>query len=201
MMRAAILWLCLLAPGAWAQSLPALYDVSGVRQGDTLNVRAGPSTDFEVIGKLPADATGLEVIDADPDGAWGLINWGEGAGWVALGFLSRQPGQPEEGLPAAFVCSGTEPFWSFGRSADGKATLSRPDREAAFESLQTLVSENRPDRHALFADGGDTVVTAIVARNLCRDGMTERAYGLGIDLLVTDKTEVHVYSGCCRVGP
>ena len=56
-------------------------------------------------------------------------------------------------------------------------------------------------RHALFADGGDTVVTAMIGRNQCSDGMSDRAYGLGIDLLVTDKTALKVYSGCCSVAP
>lgn len=201
----AVFFLFLLLP-AWAmaqsaeQSLPALYDVTDVAATDTLNVRAGPSVEFEVIGRLQPDATGIEVVDTDKSGDWGLINLGERAGWVALRYMARQPGQPEGGLPRQLACSGTEPFWSFTLDRDGGAEFSRPNAIVAFDTVQTVASENRRDRHALFADGGDVVITAMVGPTLCRDGMSDRAYGLGIDLLVTEKAGVHVYSGCCSVS-
>ncbi|MEQ8898739.1 MAG: SH3 domain-containing protein [Roseovarius sp.] len=203
MRRALLLCLCLwLVPAAApAQTLPALYDVSGVAANDTLNVRSGPSTDHAVIAKLPHDAAAIEVVDSDKTGEWGLINTGEASGWVALRYMARQAGQPDTGLANNLACSGTEPFWSFTLTPDRKAEMSRPDITVPFADVLVVPSANRPDRHALFADGGDTVVTAMVGRNQCSDGMSDRAYGLGIDLLVTDKTEVKVYSGCCSVAP
>lgn len=202
MIRAALLCLLVLAPSlAAAQALPALYGVTGVADGDTLNVRAGPSTRFEVLSKLPPDAVGIEVVDTDDSGKWGLINIGEGAGWVALDYMARRPGQPDDRLPDDLICSGTEPFWSFRLTPDDKATFTRDETETALPSVLTVPSENRTDRAALFADGGEVVVTAIMGRALCSDGMSDRTYGLGIDLLVTDKAEVHVYSGCCRIAP
>ena len=203
MRRAFLLCLCLwLVPvPASAQTLPAIYDVSGVAANDTLNVRSGPSTDHAVIAKLPPDAAGLEVVDSDKTGEWGLINTGEASGWVALRYMARQPGQPATGLARNLACSGTEPFWSFSLTPDRKAEMTRLDTTVPFADVLVVPSANRPDRHALFADGGDTVVTAMVGRNQCSDGMSDRAYGLGIDLLVTDKTEVKVYSGCCSVAP
>jgi len=201
MIRAALCWLLLLASAALAQSLPALYDVTGVSRDDTLNLRAGPSIGFQVIGKLQPGATGIEVVDTDSSGDWGLINIGERPGWVALRYLVRAPGQPAQGPPRNLSCSGTEPFWSFGLAPDRSASLTRLDGEIAFDNVLAVTSENRPDRHALFADGGDIVVTAMVGRNLCSDAMSERAYGLGIDLLITEETGVRVYSGCCSVAP
>lgn len=201
MRRALLLFLFLLPALASAQSLPALYDVAGVAANDTLNIRSGPTTSFDVIGKLPPDAGGLEVVDTDKTGEWGLINHGEASGWVALRYMARQPGQPKTGLPRTLSCAGTEPFWSFSLTSDRKAEMSRPDTTVPLTDVLVVPSANRPDRHALFADGGDTVVTAMVGRNRCSDGMSDRAYGLGIDLLVTDKTEVTVYSGCCSVAP
>lgn len=201
MIRAALVWLLVLPSLAVAQALPALYDVTGVAASDTLNVRDGPSTDFDVLAKLPYDAAGIEVVETDKSGKWGLINVGERAGWVALDYMTRRPGQPEQGLPGDLACTGTEPFWSFRLTPDGKAVFARDEKELALPSVLTVPSQNRSDRAALFADGGDTVVTAIVGRASCSDGMSGRAYGLGIDLLVTDKTEVRVYSGCCRIAP
>ncbi|WP_422031656.1 SH3 domain-containing protein [Roseovarius sp.] len=203
MRGALVLFLCLwLLPSVSpAQTLPAIYDVSGVAANDTLNVRSGPSTDHGVIAKLSPDATGIEVIDADKTGEWGLINTGEASGWVALRYMARQPGQPDTGLARNLACSGTEPFCSFNLTPDRKAEMTRLETTVPFADVLVVPSANRPDRHALFADGGDTVVTAMVGRNQCSDGMSDRAYGLGIDLLVTDKTEVKVYSGCCSVAP
>ena len=114
--------------------------------------------------------------------------------------MRRQAGQAEKGLPEALACYGTEPFWSFERKRDGSAKLSRPDAEVPFESTQVVRSENLTDHHALFADGGDTVATALIARNQCNDGMSDRAFGLSLDLLVTDQTSVKLYSGCCSVS-
>ncbi len=201
MIRAALIWLALMPALAAAQTLPALYDVAGVAAGDTLNVRAGPSTGFEVLAKLPPDAAGIEVVDTDESGEWGLINIAERSGWVALDYMTRRAGQPDDRLPDNLICSGTEPFWSFRLTPDARATFARDEKEAALPSVLTVPSENRPDRAALFADGGEVVITAIIGRALCSDGMTDRAYGLGIDLLVTDKAAVRVYSGCCRIAP
>ena len=199
-MRAALLCLLLLIPAiAPAQGLPALYDVTDVADNDTLNVRSGPSTNFAIVDKLPPDATGLEVVDTDRSGEWGLINVGEQSGWVALRYMVRQPGQPETGLAPNLACSGTEPFWSFSL-ADNTAEMKRPETTIPFTDVLIVPSENRTDRHALFADGGDTVVTAMIGRNQCSDGMSDRAYGLGTDLLVTDKTALKVYSGCCSIA-
>lgn len=201
MMRALLIVLALLAGPVQAQSLPALYNVSAVAENDTLNVRSGPGTAHEVIGELPPNATDIEVVDINAEGDWGLINLHEQSGWVAMRYMTLGPGQPD-GLPRALSCYGTEPFWSFSLVSDRDAEFSRPGQDpVTFGSVQTVASANRTDRHALFADGGSMVITAMVGRNLCSDGMSDRTYGLGIDLLVTDKAEVHVYSGCCSVAP
>ncbi|MEQ9258262.1 MAG: SH3 domain-containing protein [Roseovarius sp.] len=197
----AALCLCLLPLAATAQELPALYDVTGVATNDTLNVRAGPSTDFDVVDKLAPDAREVEVVDLNDEGDWALISTAEGRGWVALRYLARAGGQPAEGLPRQLSCSGTEPFWGFSLRPDRSAEFSRPEQSVAFASVLDVPSQNRTDRYALFADGGKskTVITALVSRNLCSDGMSDRAYGLSIDMLVTDEKAVTLYSGCCSV--
>lgn len=195
-----ILILCLAPMAALAQNLPALYDVSGVAVSDTLNVRSGPSTAFDVIEKLRPDAENLEVVDTDPSGEWGLINVREQSGWVALRFMKRQSWQPDDGLPTALACYGTEPFWSFDVGQDKSATFSEPDRATDISAMVTVPSQNRTDRYALFGDGGDRIFTTLIARNQCNDGMSDQVFGLTIDLLVTDEGGVNVYSGCCSIA-
>ncbi len=188
---------------AGAQNLPALYDVDGVAVSDTLNVRSGPSTQFDVIDKLPPDAESLEVVDQDKTGEWGLINVKEMSGWVSLKFMKRQTGQAEDGLPRAFACFGVEPSWSFKVDSDLSATFEEPDgtvtKQTEIEALVVVPSANRTDRHALFGDGGEQIFTTMVGQNQCFDGMSDRTFGLSIDLLVTDQDGVNVYSGCCSV--
>lgn len=198
----ALLVCLVLAPGlALAQGLPALFNVTGVDENDMLNVRNGPGIDHDILGKLPPDATGIEVVDTDETGEWGLINIDEGAGWVAMRYLARGPGQPEDGLAQSLRCFGTEPFWDFRLNPDQTALFARPETETRFSGVIRVPSLNRRDRHALFGDGKSVVFTAIVGRDICTDGMSDRVYGLSLDLIVTDKAGVDVYSGCCSVAP
>ena len=139
----------------------------GCRANDTLNVRAGPSTSFGVIAKLNPTDTGIEVVDINDDGDWGLIILQEGSGWVALRYLARQPNQHDDGLPRYLNCAGTEPFWGFALGLDRKAKFTRLDETIPFDNVLAVPSDNRPDRHALFADGGEVVITAMVGRNQC----------------------------------
>lgn len=199
MIRCLVLCLWVYPATAFGQTLPALYDVDGVAVRDTLNVRTGPSTEFEIIDKLAPDAEGLEVVDLDKSGEWGLINVEEQSGWVSLQFMRRQAGQPDQGLPRAFSCYGTEPFWSFEVEPNLSAMFEEPEQKTEIDALVVVPSRNRTDRHALFGDGGDRIFTTLVGHNQCFDGMSDRTYGLSIDLLVTDEAGVNVYSGCCSV--
>lgn len=201
-MKHILLALCLILPTAlWAQSLPALYDVTNVQANDTLNIRQSPSVSASIIGGLTPDQTGVEVIARNDEGDWGLINTGEMAGWVSLRYLARQPGQDDDGLPRPLACSGTEPFWSFALHTDPTAQFQWIDTEPVlFESVFTVDSSNRTDRYAIFADGGDKVLTSVISRARCSDGMSDNAYGLGIDILLTDESEVRFFSGCCAIA-
>ena len=118
-MRGLAALLVLLPTLAFAQMLPlpALHDVQGVAADDVLNIRSAPDAGAGVIGALAPDATGVEIVERSDDLKWGLVNSGEGAGWVALRFLQRQAGQDHGQFPPVAACSGTEPFWSMTRDA------------------------------------------------------------------------------------
>ena len=66
--------LLLLATTATAQDLPALFNVTGVSANDSLNVRANPTTNAPVIGKLTHSAQNIEVVQTSQDGKWAQIN-------------------------------------------------------------------------------------------------------------------------------
>lgn len=194
--------LCLLCPGlTWAQALPAFYDVSGVAADDVLNVRAAPGVGNSIVSTLGADARRVEVVALNADGDWGQINVGEATGWISMAFLTRQQNQPDDELPRPLACFGTEPFWSLDIGTGPSAELSRPDETPVeVTMLEPVTASNRTDRYAIFGQGGDRVYTFIFHRNACSDGMSDRAYGISVDLFLTEEAGVNYVTGCCNLA-
>lgn len=192
---------CLIAVGtpsrASQSGWPALYDVYDVDVSDVLNVRAGPNAGSEIIGALPHDATGVEVLRANEEETWGMVNVGERTGWVSLRFLTRQTGYLDGMFPDFTACFGTEPFWSLAR-ANGTLTL-----DLAFDEQPALAeivewettSPNHRGRYSFSTPN----MTGFVARQACSDGMSDREFGLEINLILRrDATHLQ---GCCSILP
>lgn len=65
-----------------AESLPEIPKPL-VTAGDTnVNIRRGPSTDYEVVGSLPAGES-LEIIGRNADSSWWQVLTPNGEGWIA----------------------------------------------------------------------------------------------------------------------
>lgn len=161
--------------------LPALYDVAGVAADDTLNVRAGPTVNAPVLDELGPERDGIEVLAFNEDRSWGRINIGEGAGWVSMAYMSRQPGQnPVAKLPKPLFCLGTEPFWSL-EIGQGQVSFTDPgmDSDALVQQTEYEGSVPWSPRGAIVA--GD--ITGFISREACSDGMSDRQYGWRIDFL------------------
>ncbi|QBF34084.1 SH3 domain-containing protein [Thalassococcus sp. S3] len=205
-----ILLLCLAAP-AWAtqDQWPALFDVSGVADDDVLNIRSAPDASSDIIGSLGPSDRDIEVISPNDAETWGLVNTGEGTGWVSLRFLTRQPGQWLGALPQPLFCSGTEPFWSFSYDKEKAAQFSTPDLpEQSGLITGHWPAQNRRDRHALVGQVssvgqiGPAEIAAMLRLGQCSDGMSDRSYGIHIDLLIGDLSDARLLSGCCSLsGP
>ncbi len=185
---------------ASAQSLPAFYDVSDVATDDVLNIRDKPTTSSEIIGELEFDRTAIEVVALNEEQDWAQINFEERTGWVSLRFMTRQPGQSLGKPPYPLSCYGTEPFWSLDISPDPHMEFHWAGEEPKkFESVFTVESVNRTDRSALFAEGEHGLLTSVLQRQICSDGMSDRLYGVNIDMFLTDDTGVTFFSGCCTL--
>ena len=204
-LRAALaLLLALLAlPAAATQDgWPALHDVARVAADDVLNLRAGPGASYAIVGALAPNARGIEVIRPSGDLRWGLVNTREGAAWASLAFLDRRPGQYEGALPAFARCFGTEPFWSLEQGPDGAFTLSDIARDDMTFARRTdvLGADGRLDRYAILARGEGTGpgLTLVLRRAACSDGMSDRAYGLEVDLLRGGPAP-SLLTGCCSL--
>jgi len=69
-------------------SAEVTYRVVGLVSPDYLNVRAGPSTSFEVIGTFPPGAEGIRSAGGC-SGNWCLVTDGSITGWANMRFLEE----------------------------------------------------------------------------------------------------------------
>ncbi|WP_146590497.1 SH3 domain-containing protein [Puniceibacterium confluentis] len=192
MMRAALLWMAL-AGAAGAQELPALFDVVRVSGDDVLNIRAEPSPQAEILGSLAPETTGVEVTALSADKGWGRLNVADAVGWVSMAYLAvhADTGQP---LPQRFACFGNEPFWRVDAVQQGVTTVTMPGESDRSFATQTLLrSGNRRDTFGLTGYG----LALILRREQCSDGMSDRLYGLSVDLVLPGPARL--LSGCCTL--
>lgn len=176
---------------------PALFDVTGVAESDVLNVRGAPAATSEIVGAFAHDAEMLEVISENEEGTWGQVNVGEQTGWVALRFLARRPGNLDGLFPDYQSCFGTEPFWSLAR-AEGTLTL-----DVAFDDKPAIAElvdwETGTLSHRGRFSFATPNMTGFIARQACNDGMSDREFGLEINLILRNE-KIHL-QGCCSLLP
>jgi uncharacterized membrane protein len=201
-----LLGLCLLAASPAAATseyvLPTLFDVTGVAADDVLNIRAAPSTGAAIIGSLSPQARDIEVVGYDETGRWAQVNAGGRSGWVAFRYLNYQVDVWNPGtLPPTLHCLGNEPFWSFAPSGE-RLAFSTPERpETVMNIAQVLTSGRfRDPRRSISAQGDFLRVTAVIVPMQCSDGMSDRAYGLDVTVILEQHGTTQMLTGCCSIA-
>ena len=58
-----------------------------VTDGNNLNMRGGPGTDYDKIGQVPA-STGVTALGTNEDGSWVVVNYNGTYGWIKTEFLN-----------------------------------------------------------------------------------------------------------------
>jgi len=79
-----------LTPAAMTLASPEYWQVTGIKRGDTLRIRAGPSTAHATLGHLKAEDTGLlnQGCELSQGRRWCKITSLDGVtGWVAAAYL------------------------------------------------------------------------------------------------------------------
>lgn len=203
MIRLALLLWCL-AGSALADNptWPALYDVFDLADDDVLNIRSKPDASAPLIGALDPKATDIEVLGQGPQAIWAKINADESTGWVALRYLSRQLDQTL-GQPLKIAsCFGTEPFWTLELNEIGNATYSALDEEDQRGHVEKRPSsKNSLNDQAVTIRFGQSTSIAMINRTECSDGMSDRTYGLSVQLLHRSNGPQIMLSGCCTLVP
>lgn len=191
-----------------AQSLPALFDVINVAPEDTLNVREGPSASEPALSELAFNARNIEVVAVSSNGRWGLVNIDETSGWVSMRYLAYAPSDDWESASAHLSCGGTEPFWSLSlnRPSSGVAVFSAMAEETSRH--YTIEWHGGQAGRAMTSIGlggtrhdGRENLSAVIQREACHDGMSDRNFGLSIDVFLHSSGEPEGYQGCCSLLP
>jgi uncharacterized membrane protein len=196
LIRLVALLLALIPLSLRAEVYPALHDVTGVAADDVLNVRAMPDAGSEVIGSLSPDARSVEVITVA--GGWALVNTGERSGYVSRRYLTRSAKPDWTTLESPLTCFGTEPFWSLQVDPPaGETRFMTPDDTEARTAPITTVWAGRPWSPAAAVAIPDGL--AVLTPAECYDGMSDRSYGIAVDLFLQPGSATRL-SGCCRLG-
>ena len=58
-----------------------------VTDGNNLNMRGGPGTDYDKIGQVPA-STSVTALGTNEDGSWVVVNYNGTYGWLKTEFLN-----------------------------------------------------------------------------------------------------------------
>lgn len=195
----------LAGPAFGDAALPALHDVTGVTANDVLNLRVKPDASAAILGSLPPDLKGVEVVGLSEDGKWGRVNLGETSGWAKMTFLNAQKNPPWFALQSPINCGGTEPFWSFHIDPIAKtAHFVTPEEEGPEMDVTALWpgEDWRPVAAAqMTTDEGSALVT--FNGEICFDGMSDTAYGLTADIFSIGTTAAPntAMRGCCTLKP
>ncbi len=201
-MRLAI---ALLAASIAGQGLTQSYEVTGVAENDTLNLRAEvyAHDNFAaapVMGDAAHDATGLRatgrsyVLDGQ---VWRELYHEGDKAWANAAFLRQTSLWPDA---AEFSCAGTEPFWdiSFGEATGTLGAIDRPT--VSIETTDWIAAAGRRDvrRYDLSVPAEGREMTAIVAHTQsCSDGMSDFDYAYSLYLSGMEPGALH--AGCCTV--
>lgn len=181
-----------------APQLPELYAVTGVGPGDVLNIRERADASGPIIGTLPRDARGVEVVGRA--GNWLEVNAGERSGWVNGLFMAVQGDswtRDDQPLPPTLRCLGTEPFWSLDQQ-DGAMILDEVAHGTArFQVEQVTRSMNLTVARTALAPG----LVAAITPEACSDGMSDRSYALSATLIVGQVPNARQLNGCCTLTP
>jgi uncharacterized membrane protein len=206
-MKAALVAMALMTSAAQADmaDFPALFDVTGVAANDMLQVRTAPSAGSNSVATLATDAKGVEVISLSEDGNWAEVTVDDMPGWASARYLAAQPGGEWWAGVAPLRCFGTEPFWGIAIDmATKKAVYS------ALDGIDKTMAIDRTWTHYYSYPASATVgirfadrnAMAILKGEICSDGMSDRNYGVSIDLFLTDDEDLDLgWSGCCTLQP
>jgi uncharacterized membrane protein len=176
-----------------------VYNVTNIKAGDSLNIRAEPNSSAAIQLSIPNDTEVLstgETKKVDTT-TWIRVSLGAVGGWVNKKYLKTAPhlaqlSKTNEDTTKALKCHGTEPFWNL----DFKGNTLQLE-QVGEKKITTTITERRKDKgdnHYIFAGKTELYIRGDDAGGVCDDGMSDQSYPLHINILKADNTFL---TGCC----
>jgi len=183
---------------------PQLGNVINVASDDVLNIRLEADHTSEIIGTLAPAARDIEIVSVDETGDWGLVNSGEGSGWIRLSFfeIPEQPRWHEFETP--MTCFGTEPFWDFNLNIGASEAVYTDYDSQAHPYPIDWISGIAARPHGTIGMGSNDPTggfSAVIENQMCHDGMSDRENALRIRLFIQMNGEAFGLDGCCGLAP
>ena len=171
----------------------ASWRVVGVDEGTFLNVRSGPGTDNEVMGRLfPGDVdvevTGFGFVDLDGTGWFEVILEDGTVGYTSSEFLAP-PASWQVGFDE-LACGGAGP------------QLADPSGESAGTVVSgwAHVSDGDCDRYVIALGTGDAFDGVLAPADIVTPGTTGGVDGLGVRVLLPGVTDVEPIAQNAMLG-
>ncbi|KPQ06969.1 MAG: Bacterial SH3 domain [Rhodobacteraceae bacterium HLUCCA12] len=200
MLRVAMILATFWAGTVAAQDFPALHRVIDVAGNDVLNIRAEPDAGAPIVARLDPDAEGVEVVALSDNSRWGLVNSQERHGWSSMRYLERETSGNWRDGEQTLSCFGTEPFWRMPIFLPTHRAEFHAAGEGGFELVTetgALPTTRFPPTLAIpFSGTRDGM--AVVRGDQCSDGMSDRLYGLEVQVYWRGDTTG--LSGCCSLA-
>lgn len=168
----------------------AALAVVGVAAGDTLNVRSGPGTDFDVVTELGPLADGFAATGRnrvlDDDSVWAEVEADDATGWVNAAYVAQLGTAVDvtadvPATSAATVAALAEAV-AAGRAGQGEGptptvtVVDGPtDNEVTVDLIGLADDAQRGERLyiAAAAEGDGFTATVVEATALCARGVTD----------------------------
>lgn len=171
------------------------YSVTGVRENDTLALRASATSSATKVADIPSDATDLVPTGkVSASGEWAEIRYDGRRGWVSARYLAYGEAGSVQ-IPVRLQCTGTEPFWGISlRPGSMQADLNFLDRKYTRPISNASAAMNHNDIWIVKSPAGRTQLSLIVRKESCSDGMSDREYPFSAIALVPG---ADIIAGCC----
>jgi len=179
----ALFLLCIVQ--AWAAPV---YEVTGVRADDVLNIREAPRATARKVGEYGPRDKGIRIYRRS--GNWALTGRSDPDqpdGWVNSRYLKVTAAPLRVELPIS--CLGTEPFWNLAIQSRWRAVYTDPET-AKRQYLVTEFRRTGPNATMGLGNGG----RATIAAGNCSDGMSDNQYPYSVRVLLPSGVKL---SGCC----
>lgn len=176
-----------------------VYNVTNIKIGDSLNIRAEPSSSAAIQLSIPNNTQVLSTGETKKvdSTTWIRVRLGAVGGWVNKKYLKTAPvlaqlSKTNQDTTKTLKCHGTEPFWNLDFKGNTLLLEQVGEKKITATITERLIGQS--DNHYIFAGKTELYILGDDAGGICDDGMSDQSYPLHINILKADN---NFLTGCC----